>query len=200
MAEWCNIKLGEKMKTINYAVKWWMDILTNANHYNSRELEKRIEAVESYQDRINELKATINKNTNMSNEDIEFLKYKVNALENAVLEEKETLEDEIDFLENMCEYVKPERREVVETYFAEFVAENMHKDKNRCVYLFTDEEGVARLTLGLFCLNTKIRNDNTKLSPLPVGVEMWVTPKAVEVRFNGEDKLITLFEDKVMER
>lgn len=184
------------MKTINYAVKWWMDILTNANHYNSRELEKRIEAVESYQDRINELKATINKNTNMSNEDIEFLKYKVNALENAVLEEKETLEDEIDFLENMCEYVKPERREVVETYFAEFVAENMHKDKNKCVYLFTDEEGVARLTLGLFCLNTKIRNDNTKLSPLPVGVEMWVTPKAVEVRFMAKISLLRFSKTK----
>lgn len=189
------------MRTINYAVKWWMDILTNSNHYNSKVIEKQIKNVEAYQEKLNELSAFLSKEENsLGTNEISFLKGRIRALQQAINEERETLEDEIDFMENVCEYVKPERRDVLESYFAEFIAEQMHKDRDNCVYLFTDENGVAGLTLGIFCHNAKIRNDDTKLSPLPVGVEMWITPQAVDVRYYGENGYSRIFEDKSISR
>ena len=189
------------MRTINYAVKWWMDILTNSNHYNSKVIEKQIKNVEAYQEKLNELSAFLSKEINsLGVNEVSFLKGRIRALQQAINEEKETLEDEIDFMENVCDYVKPERREALESYFAEFIAEQMHKDRDNCVYLFTDEKGVAGLTLGMFCHNAKIRNDNTKLSPLPVGVEMWITPQAVDVRYYGEKGYSRIFEDKSISR
>lgn len=189
------------MRTINFAVKWWMDILTNSNHYNNKVIEKQIKSVEAYQEKLNELSAFLSKEINsLGVNEVSFLKGRIRALQQAINEERETLEDEIDFMENVCEYVKPERREALESYFAEFIAEQMHKDRDKCVYLFTDEKGVAGLTLGIFCHNAKIRNDDTKLSPLPVGVEMWITPQAVDVRYYGENGYSRIFEDKSISR
>ncbi len=189
------------MRTIDFAVKWWMDILTNSNHYNNKVIEKQIKNVEAYQVKLNELSAFLSKEINsLGVNEVSFLKGRIRALQQAINEERETLEDEIDFMENVCEYVKPERREALESYFAEFIAEQMHKDRDKCVYLFTDEKGVAGLTLGIFCHNAKIRNDDTKLSPLPVGVEMWITPQAVDVRYYGENGYSRIFEDKSISR
>lgn len=189
------------MRTINFAVKWWMDILTNSNHYNNKVIEKQIKSVEAYQEKLNELSAFLSKEINsLGVNEVSFLKGKMRELQQAINEERETLEDEIDFMENVCEYVKPERRDVLESYFAEFIAEKMRKDRDKCVYLFTDEKGVAGLTLGIFCHNAKIRNDDTKLSPLPVGVEMWITPQAVDVRYYGENGYSRIFEDKSISR
>lgn len=189
------------MRTINFAVKWWMDILTNSNHYNNKVIEKQIKSVEAYQEKLNELSAFLSKEENsLGVNEVSFLKGRIRALQQAISEERETLEDEIDFMENVCEYVKPERREALESYFAEFIAEKMRKDRDNCVYLFTDENGVAGLTLGIFCHNAKIRNDDTKLSPLPVGVEMWITPQAVDVRYYGENGYSRIFEDKSISR
>lgn len=189
------------MRTINFAVKWWMDILTNSNHYNNKVIEKQIKSVEAYQEKLNELSAFLSKEENsLGVNEVSFLKGRIRALQQAINEERETLEDEIDFMENVCEYVKPERRDVLESYFAEFIAEKMRKDRDKCVYLFTDENGVAGLTLGIFCHNAKIRNDDTKLSPLPVGVEMWITPQAVDVRYYGENGYSRIFEDKSISR
>ena len=189
------------MRTINFAVKWWMDILTNSNHYNNKVIEKQIKSVEAYQEKLNELSAFLSKEINsLGVNEVSFLKGKMRELQQAINEERETLEDEIDFMENVCEYVKPERRDVLESYFAEFIAEKMRKDRDKCVYLFTDEKGVAGLTLGIFCHNAKIRNDDTKLSPLPVGVEMWTTPQAVDVRYYGENGYSRIFEDKSISR
>ena len=189
------------MRTINFAVKWWMDILTNSNHYNNKVIEKQIKNVEAYQEKLNELSVFLSKEINsLGVNEVSFLKGRIRALQQAINEERETLEDEIDFMENVCEYVKPERRDVLESYFAEFIAEKMRKDRDKCVYLFTDEKGVAGLTLGIFCHNAKIRNDDTKLSPLPVGVEMWITPQAVDVRYYGEKGYSRIFEDKSISR
>ena len=189
------------MRTINFAVKWWMDILTNSNHYNNKVIEKQIKNVEAYQEKLNELSAFLSKEINsLGVNEVSFLKGRIRALQQAINEERETLEDEIDFMENVCEYVKPERRDVLESYFAEFIAKKMRKDRDKCVYLFTDEKGVAGLTLGIFCHNAKIRNDDTKLSPLPVGVEMWITPQAVDVRYYGENGYSRIFEDKSISR
>lgn len=189
------------MRTINFAVKWWMDILTNSNHYNNKVIEKQIKNVEAYQEKLNELSVFLSKEINsLGVNEVSFLKGRIRALQQAINEERETLEDEIDFMENVCEYVKPERRDVLESYFAEFIAEKMRKDRDKCVYLFTDEKGVAGLTLGIFCHNAKIRNDDTKLSPLPVGVEMWITPQAVDVRYYGENGYSRIFEDKSISR
>ena len=184
------------MRTIDFAVKWWLDVLTNIHPYNQLELDKRLDKLQGFERQIDEIRSVIASKNNADTEEDEA---KLKAMLFRINKEREMLLDEKDFLDTFCEYVKPERRTEMESLFTEFITKEMQKDKNKCVYLMTDEQGVARLSLGLFCLESHIRNDNTKLSPLPVGVEMWVTPTAVDVRFAGEDGATRIFDDRSFE-
>ena len=194
------------MKTINFAVKWWLDILVGKT-----DKERIAQDIEDLEEKI---KYFISEAEGVEKElekpdvaqDVEWQKLGQNLLEMAnsyvehLFQQRNFLMQKMDMINELCEYVKPERREVVEKDFSDFIAEEMHKDKDKCVYLFTDEEGVARLTLAVFCRKENIRNDNTVFSPLPPKFEMWITPWAVDVRYDEEDGYTRLFEDKSQKR
>ena len=194
------------MKTINFAVKWWLDILVGKT-----DKERIAQDIEDLEEKI---KYFISEAEGVEKElekpdvaqDAELQKLGQNLLEMAnsyvehLFQQRNFLMQKMDMINELCEYVKPERREEVEKDFSDFIAEEMHKDKDKCVYLFTDEEGVARLTLAVFCRKENIRNDNTVFSPLPPKFEMWITPWAVDVRYDEEAGYIRLFEDKTQKR
>ena len=75
-------------------------------------------------------------------------------------------------------------------------AERMKKFDGQCVYMATDENGVAHYELGVFLYQHGINNDGFENSLLPHNVEMWITSNDVDVRLDGYGNGIRIYDAK----
>ncbi len=145
-------------KTIKFAIKWWTDILSGKESARSfyEEMKNDLEDIkENHESAYNFLKQAIEQL------DEEMEKDRSNAYLNS--EQIRRLEEQLSFRIKNC------------------------LEKDGYAYLHTDEDARANGVLGLATYYAGIRNEGNlgeEPSPFPDGVEMWIEPGKVEIRYD----------------
>lgn len=156
-------------KTIDFAIKWWTDILSGKESARS--------FYEEMKDDLEEIKEG-------HEEAYTFLSQVMEQLDAEMEEERSEV------------YLNTEQVRRFEEQLRVQIKKSIEKDGY--AYLHTDEYARANGVLGLATYYAGIRNEGNlegEPSPFPDGVEMWIEPGKVEIRYDEEGMFSPIYQE-----
>lgn len=156
-------------KTIDFAIKWWTDILSGKESARSFSEEMR--------DDLEEIKDEHEAAYDFFSKVIELI--------DVEMEEKRSIA-----------YLNSEQIRRFEEQLRIHIKKGLEKDGY--AYLHTDEYARANGVLGLATYYAGIRNEGNlegEPSPFPDGVEMWIEPGKVEIRYDENGMFNPIYQE-----
>ena len=190
------------MKSVEEAAKFLLDILDGTSERIGSEVKfaEIDDEISELNDCVNDILAKLDSDE-VKNDLEEVFKLGIQAaiIEKQIRSLKNEKERTQTYLtESLAKraFITPEKRKELEKDFVEYITERMKKFDGQCVYMATDENGVAHYELGVFFYQHGINNDGFENSLLPHNVEMWITSNDVDVRLDGYGNGIRIYDAK----